>query len=294
MLKIIRKERPNRNTTLHLQVSHVVLYHWGLKKGRQAMKRNYTRVIDEMRTTHGLNLVAIGQRIGIDPRTVGKWAQGKHKPNKESRKRLNKLYREVKRDMTTQVSIFEETTDQGQLLQVVTTTIFHGQPLDIYGSEQEPLFLARAIAEMIDYTKTSQGYYDVQSMLRKVDEDEKVKGTPLDGTTETFRSGQQVWFLTEHGLYEVLMRSTKSKAKEFKKVIKHILKEIRLNGYYMAGELVEEPQTTIKAPDTLVEAERYYIDTLAKAIAEAQNMDEKSRLTSRLTRFMQEVEPQWN
>ena len=258
------------------------------------MKRNYTRVIDEMRTDHGLNLVAIGQRIGIDPRTVGKWAQGKHKPNKESRKRLNKLYREVKQDMTTQVSIFEETTDQGQLLQVVTTTIIHGQPLDIYGSEQEPLFLARAIAEMIDYSKTSQGYYDVQSMLRKVDEDEKVKGTPLDGTTETFRSGQQVWFLTEHGLYEVLMRSTKPKAKEFKKVIKHILKEIRLKGYYMAGELVEEPQTTIKAPDTLAEAERYYIDTLAKAIAEAKNMDEKSRLTSKLTRFMQEVEPQWN
>ena len=131
-------------------------------------------------------------------------------------------------------------------------------------------------------------------MLRKVDEDEKVKGTPLDGTTKTFRSGQQVWFLTEHGLYEVLMRSTKPKAKEFKKVIKHILKEIRLNGYYMDGELVEEPQTTIKAPDTLAEAERYYIDTLAKAIAEAQNMDEKSRLTSKLTRFMQEVEPQWN
>ena len=76
------------------------------------MKRNYTRVIDEMRTTHGLNLVTIGQRIGIDPRTVGKWAQGKHKPNKESRKRLNQLYREVKQDMTTQVSIFEETTDQ--------------------------------------------------------------------------------------------------------------------------------------------------------------------------------------
>ena len=66
------------------------------------MKRNCTRVIDEMRTTHGLNLVAIGQRIGIDPRTVGKWAQGKHKPNKEIRKRLNKLYREVKRDMTKQ------------------------------------------------------------------------------------------------------------------------------------------------------------------------------------------------
>ncbi|SUN21774.1 prophage antirepressor [Streptococcus agalactiae] len=66
------------------------------------MKRNYTRVIDEMRTTHGLNLVAIGQRIGIDPRTVGKWAHGKHKPNQVSRSKLNKLYREVKETMTTQ------------------------------------------------------------------------------------------------------------------------------------------------------------------------------------------------
>lgn len=90
------------------------------------------------------------------------------------------------------------------------------------------------------------------------------------------------------------MRSTKPKAKEFKKWVKQVLKDVRQQGYYMAGELVEEPQTNIKAPDTLAEAEWYYIDTLAKAIAEAQNMDEKSRLTNKLTRFMQEVEPQWN
>lgn len=164
------------------------------------MKRNYTRVIDEMRTTHGLNLVAIGQRIGIDPRTVGKWAQGKHKPN---------------------------------------------------------------------------------------DEKDKKKVLTPGGV-------QQVWFLTEQGLYEILFQSRKPKAKEFKKWVKQVLKDIRKQGYYMEGELVEEPQTTIKAPDTLAEAERYYIDTLAKAIAEAKNMDEKSRLTSKLTRFMQEVEPQWN
>nr|DAR40253.1 MAG TPA: hypothetical protein [Caudoviricetes sp.] len=30
---IVRKERTNRNTTLHLQISHVVLYHWGLING---------------------------------------------------------------------------------------------------------------------------------------------------------------------------------------------------------------------------------------------------------------------
>ena len=57
--------------------------------------------------------------------------------------------------------------------------------------------------------------------------------------------------LTEFGVYEVLSQSRKPPAKEFKKVVKHILKEIRLNGYYyMDGELVEEPQTTIKAPLT--------------------------------------------
>ena len=248
------------------------------------MKRNYTRVIDEMRTTHGLNLVAIGQRIGIDPRTVGKWAQGKHKPNKESRKRLNKLYREVNQDMTTQVSIFEETTDQGQLLQVVTTTIFHGQALDIYGDFDNPLFRAGEVARMIDYSNSS-----LSKFLEMVDQDEKDKKKVL-----TPGGVQQVWFLTEQGLYEILFQSRKPKAKEFKKWVKQVLKDIRQQGYYMAGELVEEPQTTIKAPDTLAEAERYYIDTLAKAIAEAQNMDEKSRLTSKLTRFMQEVEPQWN
>lgn len=49
------------------------------------------------------------------------------------------------------------------------------------------------------------------------------------------------------------------KTKEFKKWVKQVLKDIRKQGYYMAGELVEEPQTTIKAPDTLAEAERYII-----------------------------------
>lgn len=255
-------------------------------------RKNYARVIRELRTVHGLNLVEIGRRIGIDPRTVGKWGTGKHKPNRDSRKRLNKLYKEVKQTMTTQVSIFEEVNDQGQFLQVVTTTTFHGMPLDIYGSTQEPLFLARAVAEMIDYTKTAQGYYDVQAMLRKVDEDEKVKGVPLEATTKNFRSGQQVWFLTEYGLYEVLMRSSKPRAKEFRKAVKQILKEIRLNGYYMQGELIEEPQTAQTAPELpqgLREVERLYMDTLAQEIAKTDDMAVKMQLAERLTQLVQSM-----
>lgn len=170
------------------------------------MRRNYSKVIEEMRTTHGLNLVAISQRIGTDPRTVGKWQQGKHQPNKDSRKKLNALYREVKQNMKTQVSIFEDDTT-GQVMQVVTTTTFHGHQLDIYGDIQAPWFRAKDVASMIDYSTASMNKF-----LQSVDEDEKEqKNVPTPGGI------QKTWFLTEQGLYEVLFQSRKPIAKEFKK-----------------------------------------------------------------------------
>lgn len=88
------------------------------------MRRNYSKVIEEMRTTHGLNLVAIGQRIGTDPRTVGKWATGKYNPSPKSRQKLNKLYREVKQNMTTQVSIFEEVNEMDAIYKLSIRIIF--------------------------------------------------------------------------------------------------------------------------------------------------------------------------
>lgn len=51
-------------------------------------------------------------------------------------------------------------------------------------------------------------------MMKKVDEDEKV-------VNNVYTPGgvQNSWFLTENGLYEVLMLSRKPKAKEFKKKV---------------------------------------------------------------------------
>lgn len=194
------------------------------------MKRNYSKVIDELRTSYNLNLVEIGQRLGTDPRTVGKWAHGKHKPNQVSRKKLNKLYREVKETMTTQVSIFEETNENEQVMQVITTRTFYGHQLEVYGDFQEPWFLARDIAEMIDYSTAS-----LNKFLQSVDDNEKERKT-----VPTLGGVQKSWFLTEQGLYEVLFQSRKPKAKEFKSWVKQVLKEIRVKGYYMAGELVEQ------------------------------------------------------
>lgn len=239
------------------------------------MRRNYSKVIEEMRSTHGLKLVTIAKRIGTDPRTVGKWAQGKHQPNKDSRKKINNLYREVKQNMTTQVSIFDETT--GQIMQVVATADFHGQPLDIYGDTHSPWFRAKDVASMIDYSIASMNKF-----LQSVDEDEKEqKNIPTPGGI------QKTWFLTEQGLYEVLFQSRKPIAKEFKKLVKNILKEIRVNGYYMQGELIQEPtHPTIKAPSTLAEAEQNYINALAQAITETENVDKKRVLADRLTTIL--------
>lgn len=47
-------------------------------------------------------------------------------------------------------------------------------------------------------------------------------------------------FLTEDGLYEVLMQSRKPITKKFKKEVKKILKSIRINGIYVAQIKVQE------------------------------------------------------
>ena len=109
-------------------------------------------------------------------------------------------------------------------LQIIEQRKVLGKEFKIYGDFENPLFLAKDIAEWIDYDKSS-----VNKMLNTVDENEKLNGI-------IFLSGQnrEMWFLTEDGLYEVLMQSRKPIAKAFKKEVKIILKEIRKNGGYIA------------------------------------------------------------
>lgn len=74
-------------------------------------------------------------------------------------------------------------------------------------------------------------------MLQSVDEEEKNKILiPAQIVGGYLRPNQEYWFLTEDGLYEVLMQSRKPKAKEFKKEVKKILKSIRKIGGYVVGQ----------------------------------------------------------
>lgn len=104
-----------------------------------------------------------------------------------------------------------------------------GKQFRVYGTAEEPLFLAKDIAEWIEYDTSS-----VHKMLANVDDDEKVrKNVPTLGGT------QESWCLTENGLYEVLMQSRKPIAKQFKKEVKEILKTIRKHGIYATDNVID-------------------------------------------------------
>lgn len=103
-------------------------------------------------------------------------------------------------------------------LEVIKEQKVLGKVFRIYGTVSNPLFLAKDVAEMI-------GHSAVHMMIKQVDEDEKVRNS-----VSTPGGVQESWFLTENGLYEVLMQSRKPIAKEFKKEVKNILKQMRLTG----------------------------------------------------------------
>lgn len=104
-----------------------------------------------------------------------------------------------------------------------------GKRFRVYGTPEEPLFVAKDVAEQIEYDVSS-----VNKMLNNVDEDEKVrKNIPTLGGV------QESWCLTESGLYEVLMQSRKPVAKQFKKEVKEILKSIRKHGIYATDNVID-------------------------------------------------------
>lgn len=112
-----------------------------------------------------------------------------------------------------------------QQLEIIVEQEVLNKTFKVYGDFENPLFLAKDVANWIEHS-------DVSTMLRKIDEEEKVTNIVC-----TPGGQQKAWFLTEYGLYEVLMQSRKPIAKQFKKEVKKILKEIRTTGTYTTNPL---------------------------------------------------------
>lgn len=147
---------------------------------------------------------------------------------------------------------------------VLTEQEVLGEQFTIYGTFDRPLFLAIDVANKIDNKNVSQ-------MLRLVDDDEKLIYT-------IYISGQnrEAWFLTEDGLYEVLMQSRKPIAKAFKKQIKKILKGLR------KGE-IKMSDNTLNASD---------IKTIMKSVVDNNNntaecMKQMTQMMGVMTQILQ-------
>lgn len=118
-------------------------------------------------------------------------------------------------------------------LQVIDRSEILGQEITTYGDIENPLFLAKDVANWIEHSHTTR-------MLETVDEDEKLNGV-------IFHAGQnrEMTFLTEDGLYEVLMQSRKPVAKQFKKKVKKLIKDLRLNRFNPYENMSKELQAIL-------------------------------------------------
>ena len=105
-------------------------------------------------------------------------------------------------------------------VKIINKSTFLDKEIDVWGSAERPLFRANDLMNWL-------GIKNVTTLIERVDKEEVLK------LNLSSRSGE-TWFLTEDGLYEVLMSSRKPIAKQFKKGVKKILHEIRTKGGYIA------------------------------------------------------------
>ena len=153
-------------------------------------------------------------------------------------------------------------------LAVLKKTDFLGKSLSVFGTPDEPLFLAKEVAKILEHS-------DVHKMVQCVDDDEKVRNN-----VPTLGGTQNAWFLTEYGLYELLMQSRKPIAKQFKQGIKQILKDIRQKGFYAAPSATADTERII---DTLIDAyntQKHRISTLERQLSETTSISYPSKMNA--------------
>lgn len=91
----------------------------------------------------------------------------------------------------------------------------------IKGTIEDPLFRASDIASVLNIS-------NIRAIVATYDDTEK---TYID--LPTIRGVQPIIFLTESGLYNILFTSKSPIAKHFKQWVTEVIKDIRLNGFYM-------------------------------------------------------------
>jgi len=113
---------------------------------------------------------------------------------------------------------------------------FNNLPVRTVIVENEPWFVAKDVADILEYSETAQ-------MTRRLDKEDsmsvKLTGMNMKST-----------IINESGLYEAIIGSKKKDARQFKRWITHeVLPTIRKHGVYMTDAKLEE---VLLNPDTLI------------------------------------------
>lgn len=149
-------------------------------------------------------------------------------------------------------------------IKILHKSTFLGKEIDVWGSIEYPLFRAKDVTDWLELKNTP-------ATIKCIDEDERHK-------FNLGRNGGETWFLTEDGLYEVLMSSRKPIAKQFKKGVKKILHEIRTKGGYIATQQNDTPESIMAralkiADETLKRHEQRVRELETQTEQQAQTID---------------------
>ena len=125
--------------------------------------------------------------------------------------------------------------------------------ITIKGTYENPLFKASDIGEVLEIA-------NIRQSINNFDETEKVGVI----STDTIGRDQQVTYLTEIGLYQLLFVSRKPIAKVFKKWVCEVIKEIRVQGNYELEKQLQEKNDQIKLKDEELEENKKLLDELEK------------------------------
>lgn len=120
----------------------------------------------------------------------------------------------------------------------------------IKGDINNPLFRASDIGMILEMS-------NIRTTLQNFDDNEKVVIS-----IDTPGGVQQVTFLTEFGLYQLLFISRKPIAKKFKNWVCEVIKEIRLTGQYQLEKKLEEKEEHIKKIENELKVKEDEIDKI--------------------------------
>lgn len=76
--------------------------------------------------------------------------------------------------MNLKATQMNEFTKNATALTLLEEQQFLDKTIRVFGTVQDPLFLARDVAEWLDYSKNKDGSYKVDMLLKSVDTDEKI------------------------------------------------------------------------------------------------------------------------